>query len=317
MARQFEPIRFIVPGFCVEGLSILAGRPKLGKSRLVLDWLLAVSAGGYAMGTVPVEQGDCLYLALEDSPRRLQSRITELTGGIRKSHAGGRLDIWTKAPRSDQKLVDDLDTWAQGVIEPRLIAIDVFAKIRPEARRSEGAYDADYRAIAPLQEWAGKNHLTLVVVHHTRKATADDPLEMLNGTNGLAGAADTVLVLDRDAYGTKLYVRGRDLEENEVSLEFNGGCWKLIGDAADARMSEQRRQVMMALQSSGEPLGPKEIAEIIGMKVANVRALLHKLGVAGEVRKLGYGKYSVAACPLEADHTGYTGHSSGADNEPA
>ena len=75
MSMRFDPIKFVVPGYCAEGLTILAGRPKLGKSRLALDWLVAISAGGVAMGTVSVEQGDCLYLALEDSPRRLKSRI--------------------------------------------------------------------------------------------------------------------------------------------------------------------------------------------------------------------------------------------------
>ena len=131
MAMRFEPIRFVVPGYCAEGLTILAGRPKLGKSRLVLDWLLAVSAGGCAMGAIPVEQGDCLYLALEDSPRRLQSRMTELSGGIRNPDREDRLQIWTKAPRSDQKLVESLDSWAQVAAAPRFVAIDVFAKIRP------------------------------------------------------------------------------------------------------------------------------------------------------------------------------------------
>jgi hypothetical protein len=129
------------------------------------------------------------------------------------------------------------------------------------------------------------------LLHHTRKAAADDPLETLSGSNGLPGAADTILVLDRNADGTTLYVRGRDIEERETALRFDDGRWMVAGDAAELKRSQQRAAVLAAIKDAGEPLGPTDIASITGMKAANVRALLQKLGKSGDVQKTTYGKY--------------------------
>ena len=68
MATEFPPVRFAVPGLVPEGLMILGGKPKLGKSWLVLGWACAVAAGGKALSARDVDQGEVLYLALEDSP---------------------------------------------------------------------------------------------------------------------------------------------------------------------------------------------------------------------------------------------------------
>jgi hypothetical protein len=75
---EFPPLRFIIPGYLVEGLTILVGKPKRGKSWMALDWVLAVAHGGHAFGTIQCDVGDCLYMALEDSPRRMQRRIRQL-----------------------------------------------------------------------------------------------------------------------------------------------------------------------------------------------------------------------------------------------
>src|SRR5665809_66542 len=78
MALEFEPAKFVVPDLLCEGLSVFAGKPKLGKSWLALDWVLAISSGGDALGSIPCEAGDVLMLALEDNHRRLQARLQML-----------------------------------------------------------------------------------------------------------------------------------------------------------------------------------------------------------------------------------------------
>ncbi|WP_238207216.1 AAA family ATPase, partial [Methylobacterium aerolatum] len=59
---SFPPIRYVVPGYIAEGCTLLAGRPKLGKSWLVLESGLAVARGGDCLGGIQCEQGDVLYL---------------------------------------------------------------------------------------------------------------------------------------------------------------------------------------------------------------------------------------------------------------
>ena len=76
--KTFPPLKFIVPGLIVEGLVILAGKPKVRKSWMALDIALAVAAGRFCLGDRKCQQGNVLYLALEDGDRRLQRRITKL-----------------------------------------------------------------------------------------------------------------------------------------------------------------------------------------------------------------------------------------------
>lgn len=83
MAANFPEPKWAVPGILAEGVSLLAGPPKVGKSWLSLGLALAVAAGGQAFDSVPVQGGPVLYLALEDTPRRLQTRMGKLLGGRR------------------------------------------------------------------------------------------------------------------------------------------------------------------------------------------------------------------------------------------
>jgi predicted ATP-dependent serine protease len=78
---HFDPIKYVVPGYIVEGLTLFAGKPKIGKSWLLLHAAWAVADGNYTLGNVHCEQGDVLYCALEDNRRRLSPDIELLTDG--------------------------------------------------------------------------------------------------------------------------------------------------------------------------------------------------------------------------------------------
>jgi AAA domain len=70
-----------VPTLFPEGVTILAGRPKVGKSWMALDIGLGLAGGYYILGTIKLEPADVLYAALEDNPRRLRSRIDRILAG--------------------------------------------------------------------------------------------------------------------------------------------------------------------------------------------------------------------------------------------
>jgi hypothetical protein len=294
LGMEFPPLEYVIPGYVVEGLTVLAGKPKLGKSWWAYDASIAVATGGKAMGAIDCEQGDVLYLALEDNRRRVQDRLLTLCParkllGITLE----RLKVRTLAPRIDTGLLVQLDKWRLSCANPRLIIIDVFLKVRPPRKKGEDPYSADYDAVTPLQRYAGEHRLAIVLVTHTRKMAADDPLEAVSGTNGVTGAADAVLVLNRDAKGTTLYGRGRDIEEIETAMRFDAGRWSILGDADEVRKSDERRKIIVALKESGDEIGPKAIAELTGMNATNVRALLRKMVKSGEISQPRVGFYSV------------------------
>ena len=123
---------------------------------------------------------------------------------------------------------------------------------------------------------------------------ADDPLDTVSGTTGLTGAADSILVLNRDSRGVTLYGRGRDIEEIETALSFDQqtGQWTILGDARSVRRSDERKALVDVLEVSEEPLGPKEVAERTGQSHEAVRQLLLRMVRDGEIRKSGRGKYT-------------------------
>jgi len=291
MAAEFEPIRWIVPDYVPEGFSVLAGRQKLGKTWLGIDWALAVATGGIAMGTIPVEGGNVLYIDMENGQRRIQRRIQALYPPGIKMPDLSRLEWVTDAPALDKGFIDALEDWRLSVESPRLVVIDVLQRIKPAGNAARNSYENDYVAWAPLQAWAMKNGIAVVGLHHTRKGGADDPLEALSGSNGLSACADTTLVLDRDSSGITLFVRGRDVEERESALLFSAGSWTLTGDAAEVRRTDERSSILAVLQAADEPLSPTEIADATDMPNQNARQTLSRMARAGEVIKASRGRY--------------------------
>ncbi|MBB5053053.1 RecA-family ATPase [Afipia massiliensis] len=286
LGMHFEPLEYIIPNYVVEGLTVLGGKPKMGKSWWAYDAAIAVATGGKAMGTIPCQQGDVIYLALEDNLRRVADRIRTLTPLRKKLGLDlKRLKIRVDAPRIDNGLLTELDKWRESCVNPRLVIIDVYMKVRAPRKRGEDVYAADYAAVVPLQQYAAKNHIAIVLVTHTRKMEAEDPLESISGTNGVTGAADAVLVLSRNSTATVLYGRGRDIEEIETAMKFDAGRWMIIGDAAEVKQSYERRKILRILRESISPLAPKDIAEQSGLKPGNVRTLLGKMMKAGEITK--------------------------------
>jgi RecA-family ATPase len=294
MATAFPPIRWIVPGYVAEGLGILAGRQKLGKTRLALDWAIAVASGGAAMGSIGCEQGDVLYIDLENGQRRIQGRINTLFPDERRRPDLSRLEWVNDAPALNKGFLDALEDWRLSVPNPRLVVVDVLQRVKPAGNPNQNSYESDYAALAGLQRWATDCRVAVVALHHTRKGGADDPLEALSGSNGLSACADTTLVLDRDQNGITLYVRGRDVEEKESALTFAGGAWIVTGQAADVRRSNERGNILAVLEEAADPMSPTELADVTGMKNGNIRRLLLAMGKAGEVRKSGRGRYQSA-----------------------
>jgi len=213
---RFNPITFLVPGLIPnEGITLICAKPKVGKSWLVLDIAIAATMDRYVLGDIKPAQGDVLYLALEDSLRRIQSRMTKLLPTFAGEWPEG-LTFATQWRRVDQGGLDDIREWASEVRAAgrkiAFIAIDVLKLIRPPSKSGQPAYEADYEAIKGLHMLAIELSVPIIVIHHTRKADAEDLIDKVSGTAGLTGAVDTIIVIERQAQGTVFDIRGRGIE---------------------------------------------------------------------------------------------------------
>jgi hypothetical protein len=288
--KVFLPVKWAVPELIPEGLTIVAGKPKLGKSWLVLDIALAISQGGWTLGDRHCAEGEVLYCALEDGERRLQGRMQKVRGDAPWPL---KLHFRTEMPSLTKGGLDVLSDWIAVAQNPRLILIDTFAKVRPGKERDETQYEADYRAAGILKTLADKAGVSVIMVHHVRKMEAEDPFDTVSGTNGLTGAADTILVLKRDGGGVTLYARGRDIEESELAVEFQRDIcrWRVLGAASDVHRSDERRAVLEALRAASEPMTPRELSDVTEHAYGATRKLLFGMTRDGEVKRVGRGKY--------------------------
>ena len=286
MGLELPPAKWAIPGVLPEGVTILAGKPKMGKSWLGLGTSIAVSTGGAALGKIPVERGGALYLALEDNNRRLQKRLRKVLDG-RAAPEG--LDLCTEWPQLDQGGLEALRQYAAEHPALRLIVIDTLKKIRPrESGSRRGVYDLDYEALEPLLPLAAEFGVAILVVHHLRKMEAGDPLDMVSGSTGLTGGVDSALVLKRDRgkQDATLVIDGRDIEEpTELALRWEAdiASWSLMGDAEEYRQSEERRRIVELLERLDEPMSPKDIAETLDKNRSTTRVLLANMKQDGQV----------------------------------
>lgn len=294
VGMEFPEAKYAVDGVLPEGLTILAGRPKQGKSWLCLGLGLAIATGGRALGKIPVERGEVLYLALEDNARRLQRRLQQVLGD---EPAPDGMRFETSWPTMDRGGVGRLEMWLSHHPETRLVVVDTLARVRPVVK--EGGYTADYAAIAPLQQIAGRHQVSIIVVHHQRKLAltdADDWIDSVSGTLGLAAASDGLMCLfkirgSRDAI---LKVTHRDQDDRELGLRFDPiyGSWTLEGEASRLLLTPERTAIVDLLRRCG-PMTPGVVATELHKNSSTVRTLLQKMASAGQILALEGSRYAV------------------------
>ena len=296
LSQTFPDPKWAVPGLFPEGLTLLAGPPKVGKSWLSLGLAVSVASGGRALGAIHVEAGPCLYLALEDTPRRLQKRLRQVLHG---DPAPPDLTLAVECPTISQGGLEKIDGWLSSPrhdAPPRLVIIDVLERIRGQIPNGSSAYQADYQVISAIKSVADQHGVGIILIHHVRKVSADDFLSEISGTLGLSGAADTIVALKR-ARGEmdgKLHITGRDVDEEEYALAFSPdlGAWQLVGRAAEFGLSDNRRRILTWLRIN-DGAKPAEIAIGTGLSRELIKTTCGRMASDGQLDTDGHGRYFV------------------------
>lgn len=224
----------LVEGMMTAGLTLLAGAPKKGKSWLALMLCLAVARGRPFLNSA-VTQGDAIYLDLESRQHRVAERAERLCG----SDLPEQLLVGHRAPRLDDGFYPMLEGLLKERPHTRLVVVDTLGRVKGLGRGGENAYEADTRILGEAQRFALDRGICLMLIHHLRKSVGgfkeSDVFERVNGSTGLTGACDTMMVLDsrRQEDQARLYVEGRDMPGRQLALRFDGGVWSLLsGDGA-------------------------------------------------------------------------------------
>lgn len=289
--------RWTLEGLLPEGLALLAGKPKARKGWMALQIASAVVQGSSFLGRFQAEKGEVLAVLLEDSKARIKGRLEEQLSG----EYIGMENFHTLYERPD---LDTMRAWFQNHPRTRLVIIDTLERFRTTQSEKGSQYSLDYGFMANLKAIADEFHITVLALHHLRKGEITDPLESVNGTYGLVGACDTVLVLQKLSAeeNASLFATGRDIEEIDFGLRFSPSClFELCGDMRDLKMSDERKRVIEALRTAGESaLSPKEVAGRSGLSHAVVKHILPSLArTTSRVQRLGVGKYKYVDAVVE------------------
>lgn len=226
---EFDAQRFCVRNLLPQGLCILGGAPKIGKSWLVLDWCIRI-AKGEPIWELDTAQGTTLYLCLEDTLQRVQHRVycmsEEATSNTYFATAVGTLA---------DDLEEQISSFLRSHPDTVLVVVDTFQMVRGNG--NDPSYGSDYQDMQKLKRIADNHGITILLVHHLRKQGDRDPVNRLSGTTGISGAVDAVFILDKKerAQNTALLVcTGRDIEYRELELKFSKErcVWDLLSDSA-------------------------------------------------------------------------------------
>ena len=290
---------FVIDRLLPKGLTLAAGRPKVGKSWMTLQLAVSVAFGEMALGRFRVPRpGRVVYLALEEPLERTHRRLLEIVPTpdarlqniqflyqIQPLMTGGavQLDAFLAENRSEFVIVDTL------------LAFVAAHNGRRDVLRG------DYTEVNTLRQITEKHDLAMLGVAHSRKL-AGDAVDSVIGTSGTTAAADSVWSLKRQGTGEAvLEVKGRELEEAVYGLRFNSSPpfgWHVTGEGADVSMSEERRDIITLLDQEGA-MKPAAIARALVKNAVTVRRLISKLAFDGLICRQPNGMYVAVHDPRE------------------
>ena len=236
MTRPVEPLDFTINDILPHGLFILSGSSKIGKSWLALDMSCAVANGDSLWQYAATTQGDVLYLALEDNPKRLQERLNKVSPTC---DIDTQTDIHfvTKVQKLGDGLAEQIIAFLDEHPKTKLIVIDTLQYIR-NTKNFTATYSGDYHDMDALREIIAGRNLTMLLITHNHKSDVDDPLNKVHGSAGLTGAVDGIFVLEkikRAGDKAKLTIANRDTESHQFELRFDRvNCrWQFLGESDD------------------------------------------------------------------------------------
>lgn len=256
-----DPVRLCDP-WATEGLTIIAGRPKLGKTTLMRQKLVAAATGSKFLDSEFKRPTLCAFLCLEESA--LLARMKFRQANYSEQAMTG-IEIFFEWDRGALG-VEALDRYLTGNPDVQFVVIDSLSRFRAIPDNRTPAFTADYEAVSMLHNVC-KAHpgVCIDIIHHTRKAKGDDPLDDISGTYGLTAAVDTCVVLRHHSDGAALYITGRlwTRDDSNYILRRNAGAWDMVG--TDLGLADKQREVLDIIKAQVAGIGGTALGEKLSM----------------------------------------------------
>jgi RecA-family ATPase len=290
-------------GLLHEGLLILGGKSKRGKSWLMYDLAIAAATGTAAFqhfpssGAMPV-----LYLALEDGRGRLQARARAIRPGLQ--HADNlhlRYSFPLLAHGGAELLQREIEKEGYG-----LVVIDVLAKLESVGKNGAKNYQETYDMFAPLQAIRRDKPLCIAMLTHLRKSEADDVFDAIMGSAAYQGAQDVLWVLERkpqDDFAT-LHMRDKDAEDKTLAIRFCEGHWEYMGEGEIYEIDRDQRKVVEILSEEKRLMTIPEVMKAMDApesRYGYFRKLFMHMVKDDLIHRAQQGKYSATVLGYPAE----------------
>jgi hypothetical protein len=290
-------VRWIIPDLLSEGLCLLSGKPKSGKSWLVFATLITCAlgseVGGLVLGRYPVKPMGVLYLSLEDTPARFYERGVKLLAGRPAPANFGRALSWSPLLSGG---LHALETHLIEHPEIQLVAIDTLARVRKAGSGNGNMYQEDSDLMGELQNLTKRHHIALIVVHHLRKMVSSDVFDEVSGSTGMTSTNDNNFVLkrERNQNDGMLSVTGRSGKEEVLAITFDPATcqWSVTGKAAEREVSQGKQEIIDLLKKHGT-MSNSEIAQAVEKPRTTLNTFLSRMVQEGLIVKDGYGLYTL------------------------
>jgi hypothetical protein len=311
LKTEFPPLRFAIHRILPEGLVVLAGKAKAMKSWTVLLICYCIQNGLDWLGFSSVK-GDCLYLALEDSDRRLSDRVKKLKLDKLHEHP----TIVTQGTLLGKGLEESIKQWIQFAKNPRLVVIDTLARVKPRMGRNSGtAYDMDNLLLNELQKLATTSGITILIISHLSKEKRDYDFDRIQGSVGLQGMSDAMWLLDRGDNSNSAFIkgRGRDIADFEYSITWNPETWRydFLGQASVIKLGDTKKLIIEAMKelhkAGKEDVTPQHVSKHLGFNSnskdgQNISRTMQRMAGDLDLKKTRYGFYKYEELDLNHDH---------------
>lgn len=285
---HFREPEWVLPDLIPIGLTLLGGKPKTGKSWFCLQLSLA-KASGDVMLHRPLQAGPVLYLALEDSPRRVQGRM--------------RMQRWPDCPN----VVFCMERWTIEQLrqqiparQVKLVIIDTLSRFLGDADQMDIADMT--RELGQLQMLALELEVGIVIVDHHRKAGEGDMIGDILGSTSKGAVADTILGLYRQPGQPHFNLRaiGRDIEEQDLRLVFEEECgrWEVLQEQVDFGKFKHAGRIVDLIQQQG-PQRCTDVEAHLGINKGTVSRTLLALVAGGHLRIVPGKQYALPEHALQ------------------
>ena len=279
---KIEPMKWVVEGVIpLEGVTMLVSPPKSGKSILALNIIVENAVKPKVLGYFkPGAKFDTLYVDLEGTRRRTQTHVMNLIGNMPLPPSVSVVYKWPRIADGGLPKFYDYATYHPNT---KLFVIDTYGMIQVGSKNQSSSgysYKKDVEEIGLFGKFCAEMHVSVMLIHHTKKTESDDWVSMVSGTYGISGSVDTLLLLKRKKgeFQATLCVTGRDVEERQFKLNTNMSKQRMtvVGEETEEgeELTEAQRDIVMCLRAHEEPATPKEISDMIGKSAGYTKRLL-------------------------------------------